>query len=54
MSKIKQTILDTLIMVLVVIGFGALAWWMTWDEPIHYRIQTPKPFSQPRFIKVWK
>ena len=52
MSKTKQTVLDTLALVAIILAFGALAWWIRWDTPINYRIQTPKPFHQPRFIKV--
>lgn len=48
----KQTILDTLAIVLCILAFGALTWWLHWDDPINYRIETPKPFHQPRFIKV--
>jgi hypothetical protein len=50
----KQTILDTLAVVAVILAFGALSYWLNWDDtgPINYRIETPKPFHQPRFIKV--
>jgi hypothetical protein len=48
----KQQILETLAVIACVLAVGALCWWLHWDDPINYRIETPAPFSVPRFIKV--
>jgi len=52
----KQTIIDTLAICAIIAVIGFIFWWAHWDEgldvDINYRIETPKPFHQPRFIKV--
>lgn len=52
--SMRQQILDTLAVLAVVLLFGALSYWLHWDDtdPINYRIETPKPFREARFIKV--
>lgn len=49
-EKMKQTILDTLALVGLILAIGLLFWWANWDEPINYRIERTKP--EAKFVKV--